>query len=114
MTAATKKAKPPTKTEIASGLAKKIDVHLQRFEKDKKINWNRRWDKAAGGWVPDPRGVSPYYGAHAVGNRHRVWVVYITYQSGSFISIEDAERYLAWLDDGNEGRHYEALREARK
>lgn len=106
-----KKKKAPTKTEIAKGLAEKIDAHLKRFQKDNKINWGRRWDATAKHWVPDPNGARPYYNAAAVGNRHRVWVVYITYQSGSYLSIADATRYLAWLDDGNEGRHYEALRE---
>lgn len=108
------RAKPPTKTEIARDLAEKIDAHLQRFEKDNKVNWSRRWDKTTEHWVSDPNGVRPYYGARAVGNRHRVWVIYVTFQSGSYLSIEDAEKYLAWLDDGNEGRHYEALREVRE
>ena len=34
----------------------------------------------------------------------------VNYQGGNHLSIEDAAKYLAWLDSGNIGRHFEALR----
>jgi hypothetical protein len=106
----TTKAKPPTKTEIASALAQRINAHLQRIERDPKLNPGKRFDQVQKKWVPDKLGTYAYYGARASGDRHRVWVIFITYQGGSYLSIEDAEKYLAWLDAGNVGRHYEVLR----
>lgn len=97
-----KKAKAPTKTEIAAQLGQKIDPAL---------NPGHRYDKERKEWVPDPMGVRSFYGARAAGDRHRVWVIYVTYQGGSYLSIEDAEKYLAWLDAGNVGHHFAALRE---
>ena len=102
--------KKPTKSEIARGLAEKIDVHLKRFERSAQINPGKRYDKARDRWVPDEMGVRAYYGAHAWGDRHRVGVKYISYQGGSFLSTEEAAIYLAWLDAGNVGRHYQALK----
>jgi len=100
-----------TKTEIAREIAQKINAHLQRFEKSPKLNPGERYDQKTKKWKRDPSGLRNYYGAHARGDRHRVWIVYITYQGGRHLSIEDAQKYLAWLDAGNVGRHYEALRE---
>lgn len=102
-----------TKTEVARQLGRKIDAHLKRFEQSPSINMGRRLDESKK-WVSDPKGHRPYYGAGARGDRHRVWVSYVTYQGGSHLSIEDAEKYLAWLDAGNVGRHFQALREVVK
>lgn len=104
-------AKKVTKTEVADQIAQRINVHLKRFERDPKINPGKRYSEAKKKWVSDAMGVHDYYGAGARGDRHRVWVKYVTYQGGSHLSIEDAEKYLVWLDAGNVGRHYEALRE---
>jgi len=106
----TAKTKPPTKTEVAAALGQKIDAHLKRIEGDPALNPRRRFDKEREEWVLDPRGVPAYYRAGAAGDRHRVWVIYVTYQGGSYMSIEDAEKYLAWLEAGNVGRHFKALR----
>lgn len=103
-----------TKTAVAHELAQKIDAHLKRFERDPKINPGKRYDNERKKWVSDPTGLRDYFGAGARGDRHRVWIIYITYQGGRHLSIEDAEKYLAWLDAGNVGRHFEALREAGK
>ena len=108
---AKKPAKAPTKTEIAASIAQKINAHLQRIEHDKALNPGERFDKDQKTWVPDEMGVRSYYGARSRGDRHRVWIIYVTYQGGSYVSIEDAEKYLAWLDAGNVGRHFEALRD---
>lgn len=99
-----------TKTVVADELAQKIDAHLKRFERSPKINPGRRYDKDKKKWVPDKMGIRDYYGAWARGDRHRVRVLYVAYQGSSVLSIEDAEKYLAWLDAGHVGRHYEALR----
>jgi hypothetical protein len=113
-TAKTRTRDKQTKTAVAHELAQKIDVHLKRFERDPKINPGKRFDQETKKWIPDKLGVRDYYGARAHGDRHRVWVIYITYQGGSYLSIEDAERYVAWLNAGNVGRHYEALKEVSK
>ena len=112
MTTAKKTAKVPTKTEIAAVLGQKINAHLQRIEHDKVLNPSKRYDNVQKTWVPDERGVSSFYEARARGDRHRVWIIYVTYQNGSYLSVEDAETYLAWLDAGNVGRHFAALRVA--
>ena len=111
---AKKPAKQPTKTEIAAVLAQKINTHLQRIEHDKTLNPGKRFDKDEKTWVPDEKGARSFYGAHSMGDRHRVWIIYVTYQGGSYLPIEDAETYLAWLDAGNVGRHFAALRGASK
>jgi len=113
VTSAKKKArrpKPPTKTEVAAALAQKIDAHLKRIEGDPTLNLGKRFDKERKEWVPDEKGVHGYYGARAHGDKYRVWIIYVTYQGGSYLSIEDAEKYLAWLDVGNVGPHFAALR----
>ena len=106
----TTSAKAPRKSEIAAALGQRINAHLQRIESDPTLNPSRRLDKELNTWVPDERGVRRFFGARAKGDRHRVWVIYITYQGGSYVSIEDAETYLAWLDAGNVGRHFEAVK----
>lgn len=111
---AKRSVKSPTKTEIAAAISQKIDVHLKRIENDPTLNPSRRLDKDQKTWVPDERGTRAFYGAGSSGDRYRVWVIYVTYQGGSYMAIEDAEKYLAWLDAGNVGRHFEALREMSK
>lgn len=109
-----KKVKPPTKTEIAAQLGQKIDAHLKRIENDPVLNPGHRYDKERKERVLDPMGVRSFYGAGAKGDRFRVWVIYVSYQGGSYMSIEDAQKYLAWLDVGNVGHHFSALREMAK
>jgi hypothetical protein len=79
-------------------IASKIRAHLKRFEADPKINTKRR-------------GLSRYYGAGAHASGARVGMRYIAFQGVTYVSKADALRYLAWLDAGNVGRHFEALRE---
>lgn len=102
-----------TKTVLADELAQKINAHLKRIEKSPKLNPGKRYDKERNKWVRDPNGLRDYYGAGARGDRHRVWIIYITYQGGRYLSIEEAEKYLAWLNAGNVGRHYESLGEGK-
>jgi hypothetical protein len=105
-----KKPKAPTKTEIARDIADKIHAHLERFESTEEINYPRKFVDGQGWVKTSPNsGSRPYYMAFATGVRHRVCIRYISYQGSWLLDIPDAERYLAWLDAGNEGRHIEAL-----
>ncbi len=79
-------------------IATKISAHLKRFESDPKINAVSKW------------GTRSYYCAGAWRAGSRVGVRYVSYQGESNLRTADAEKYLAWLDAGNEGRHWEALR----
>ena len=80
--------------ELAAG----IDAHLKRFEADPVIN------------APSSEyRTRPYYYAYCSSAGGRVYVQYVTYQGSSHLSKAQAEAYLAWLDAGNVGRHYEAL-----
>ena len=91
-------------------LAARIAAHLTRFENDSKINKRQRYDVNRG-WYDDPNGTRDYYtsGAH-VGGRY-VAIRYISYQGTSKLTRERAEAYLAWLDAGNVGKHFESERE---
>lgn len=85
-----------------SDIAARIRTHLVRFESDPKIN------------APDVvYKTSPYYNANSWVGGSRVGVRYVSYHGDSFISKADAMKYLAWLDAGNVGRHYEALKDQR-
>jgi hypothetical protein len=84
--------KKPTLNEIAA----RIRAHLKRFEADPAINGRH------------PRsGTSAYYLARAYRGGRYVSVSYVTYQGATTLDRERAERYLAWLDAGNVGRHWE-------
>jgi hypothetical protein len=78
--------------------AARIDAHLNRFERDPKIN------KVAqhGGMK-----TREYYGVGAITGGSRVFVTYIRYQGSASLTKAQAEAYLGWLDGGNIGRHYE-------
>lgn len=82
-------------------IAARISAHLKRFEKDPKINVT----------VGGSSGVRTYYNTSAARCGSRVGVCYVSYQGWTNLKKADAEAYLAWLDAGNVGRHYEALLE---
>lgn len=79
-----------TLTEIAE----RITEHLRRFEADPKVNVAKRGD---------PR---PFVGAHAVKSGKAVRVTY-SGGGGPPLPREEAERYLAWLDEGGVGKHWQ-------
>jgi hypothetical protein len=79
-------------------IATKIRAHLARFEANPKINTKHN-------------GLLRYYGAGAHVGGARVGIRYISFQGVTYVSKAEALRYLAWLDAGNVGRHFEALRE---
>jgi len=83
-------------------IAGKIHQHLKRFEADATIN---AAIKRGGGSLS----LSPYYqaGSYATGKYVGVW--YVSFHGTSYLTKQEAIRYLAWLDAGNVGRHYEAL-----
>lgn len=87
---------PETLTQIA----KRIDEHLDRFEAD-ITGVNKKCEKY---------GVYPYYRASAYRAGNRVAVTYVSYQGSTTLKKDEALEYLAWLDAGNVGRHYEQQR----
>ncbi len=95
-------------------IAARIHVHLKRIEADPKLNPYRAHDSS--GWRlateaerQRGEGIRWFFGARASATGRYVSVKYISYQSSTSLSKEEAERYLAWLDAGNIGKHYEAL-----
>jgi|WetSurMetagenome_2_1015567.scaffolds.fasta_scaffold119250_2 hypothetical protein len=61
--------------------------------------------------IQSARGGPRYYCAGAGVSGRYVWVKYIAYQRETYLNREDAEKYLLWLRAGNEGRHWEGLRD---
>jgi hypothetical protein len=92
--------KKPTLTEIAA----RIRAHLKRFEADPAIN------------KLDPHyRTRTYYCVNAYRGGRYVSVSYVNYQGATALERERAERYLAWLDAGNVGTHWECEKqEARR
>lgn len=86
-------------------IAARINAHLKRIETDPKLN---PWDRGKVG------GTKPYYCSSACAAGRYVLVVYIVYQGYSALTKDAALAYLAWLDAGNVGRHYEQQREAKE
>lgn len=80
-------------------LAERIGAHLRRFADDPVLS-RGAWGKSARFW-------SPYCG---VAGRFVV-VRYVSYQGNINITKAEATAYLAKLDAGYVGRHFEALRE---
>ncbi|MFN8820303.1 MAG: hypothetical protein ACK5ZA_01035 [Betaproteobacteria bacterium] len=80
-------------------LAERIRTHLERLEADDTVNVSRDGKRKLF-WCS---------GACASGNR--VFCTYLSYQGQSSLTRDEATRYLAKLDAGFVGRHFEALRE---
>lgn len=114
MMAAAGGSRPSTETAVAMCLAARISAHLGRISADPRLNPGRRNDKAIGAWIPDEAGVHRFYRSAAVGDRHRVRVVYVAHHGPSYLSIEDAAAHLAWLVAGNVGEHLEVSQEAKQ
>jgi hypothetical protein len=79
-------------------IAKRIDEHLERFERDPQINK-----------LKEGRTLHPYYHSSAVRCGRYVGVSYVSFQGRSNLTKSDAEEYLRWLDAGNVGKHTKAL-----
>lgn len=80
-------------------LAARIHAHLDRFEKDPACNT-----------VSPSTNLPRFYDAACSTSGRFVYVRYISYQGTTALSKAEAEAYLAWLDAGNVGRHFEAFR----
>ena len=80
-------------------LAREIDSHLRRFEADPKINSPRETHG----------GLQPFWKACAIPIAGRIHVIYVLFQGGTFLTIQEARLYLSKLNDGFVGRHFEAL-----
>jgi hypothetical protein len=83
-------------TPTLEDLAKRIRAHLKRFEADPAISQRGK--------------ATRYWCTNAFRAGARLGLTYISYQGASYIKKAEAEKYLAWLDAGNVGRHFEALR----
>jgi hypothetical protein len=79
-------------------IAARIDVHLKRFEADQEINIERRCEGLT---------TKKYYKPSAYPAGQYVAVSYSSYQGVSSLSKLEALAYLAWLDAGNVGKHWE-------
>ena len=86
-------------------IAERISAHLKRFEADPAINV----ETSRGPNTPPGKGLRAFFNARARVAGARVGVTYISYQNSTNLKKVEAEKYLAWLDAGNVGRHYEAL-----
>jgi len=88
-------------------LAEWIHLHLKAMENDPKIN-TRAPDR-----IPGVKGLQRLWhsSAYYAGRGPKIQVTYISFQGSSTLSREEAEIYLAYLESGKTGRHYEALRD---
>jgi hypothetical protein len=78
-------------------IAAKINAHLKRLEADEGYN------------VTNPQyGTSPLWNSGSYDAGRYVSIVYVSYQRRSNFSKDRALKYLAWLDAGNKGKHYDA------
>lgn len=80
-------------------IAARITVHLERFETDSTINM-----------VNPKTNLRPYYCASVGVSGTRVFVGYVAYQGQSSLKKDEAIKYLEWLDAGNVGKHWTALK----
>lgn len=92
-----------TQTFHAEQLAYAINGYLEEFE--------AMHAPGSPVLVPTENKRVEFFGAGAISRGNgRVQITYISYQGESLLTIEEAERYLAWLDKGYIGRHFEALK----
>ncbi len=78
-------------------LGQRINAHLLRLEADKK--WNVRKDGKG----------SRLWNCGACASGKWIYITYVSYQGTRHVSRDDAEKYLAWLDAGHGGSHWQAL-----
>ena len=79
-------------------ITKRINKYLERLEADPAIN------------AIKSSGHHPYYNANAHCSGSRIFVAYVNYNGYFSLTKEIAIKYLEWLDAGNAGTHYDALR----
>lgn len=79
-------------------IAARILKHLQRIEDDPKLNRKKR------------SGLTPLYFVNAWQGGGRVRVRYVVFQDPCSLTRSRALAYLAWLDAGNTGTHFDFIR----
>ena len=84
------------KTPKLAEIAKRIAAHLYRIEMAQPDHGSAR---------------SLFWNTGAISGGARVFVTYISYQGHASLTKADALKYLAWLDAGNVGKHWQALRQ---
>jgi hypothetical protein len=83
--------------------AARINVHLKRLEADGR--WNRHtWTDRHGTQRTQHRLYNASAGYHG---GSRITLIYVSYQGQIHISKAEALAYLAWLDAGGRGSHFE-------
>jgi hypothetical protein len=79
-----------------------ISAHLKRIEADPKLNkFKHSTPEQASGHF------TPFWLARCWGSGRGVGILYVGYQSPTTLTRRQAERYLAWLDAGNVGKHWQ-------
>jgi hypothetical protein len=81
-------------------IAARLDQHLKRMEADPAINVLI---------MPGKESYRLFWNAGAIALGRYVGVTYIRYQGHRSLTRDQAAAYLAWLDAGNNGRHYTAI-----
>ena len=83
--------------------AERITAHLKRFEADAGINVAQKTGKLT---------LKPYCvpGVQRHGTRLRIRYA-DPVGRGSLLTVNEARAYLAWLDAGNVGKHWESQKE---
>lgn len=77
-------------------IATKLRAHLNRWELDPRINV-----------VNAQYGTRRFFNANAYASGPRLFVCYVSYQYTSSLKKAEALEYLAWIEAGNVGTHYE-------
>jgi len=80
-------------------IAARIQAHLKRMERDPSANKTSVYE------------TSNFYGSSACGTRKGVKIKYVAYQNDWNLPAADAVKYLAWLDAGNNGKHFQMTTE---
>ena len=79
-------------------IAEKLDTHLRRLEFDSE-------------WNIVPGGRRRLWNTGACSSGNRIFCTYVAYQGGCSLTKKQALAYLAKLNAGFKGRHFEALRD---
>lgn len=82
-------------------IAARILTHLKRFESDPAI---------ADVITTSGKPITKFYKVNAWASGRYVGVRYVSFHPESNLTKQEALAYLAWLDAGNVGRHYEVKR----
>lgn len=93
-------SKPVSMAELAEW----INLHLKAMEADPEINTRQPTGNKVEGLSRFWHSQCYYPGGP------KIVIIYISFQGSSTLSRSEAEKYLEYLEAGNTGRHWEALR----